>query len=65
MHKGKVIDSVVIIATVVDIVMDTKIAKSKDLGAWASCKHNGSVEFDEKLALVCLESSDLAYKRHK
>ena len=32
MHKGKVIDSVVIIGTVVDIVVDTKIAKSEDLG---------------------------------
>ena len=43
-----------------------KIAKSEDLDIWASCKHNEYVEFGEKLALVCLESSGKAYfKRHK
>ena len=39
-----------------------KIAKSWDLG---SCKRNKSVEFGEKLASVCLESSGMAYKWHK
>ena len=58
MHRGKVIGCVV-------IVVDTKIAKSGGLGISASCKQNKSVEFGEKLASVCLESSGTAYKRQK
>ena len=57
MHEGKVI------GRVVDV--DTKIAESGDLGTWASCKYNKYVEFGEKLASVCSESSGTAYKRHK
>ena len=44
MRRGKVIGSVVIVV----VIVDTKIAKSGDLGTWASCKHNESVEFIEK-----------------
>ena len=56
LRTGKVISSVVV---------DTKVAISGDLGTLASCKHNESVEFVEKLASVCLELSGTAYKRHK
>ena len=56
--RGKVIDSVLVII----IMHGHKIAKSGDLGTWASCKCNKSVEFGQKL---CLESSGMAYKRHK
>ena len=54
MCRSKVISSVV-------IVVDTKIAKSGNLG---SCKHD-SVELIEKLASVCLELRATAYKHHK
>ena len=54
-----------LISSVIVIVMDTKIIKCGDLGTWASCKRNKSVEFGKKLASVCLESSGTAYKRHK
>ena len=60
MRRGKVIGSVVIV-----VVMDTKIAKSGNLGTRASCKCNESVEFIDKLASVYLELSSTAYKRHK
>ena len=56
--RGKVIRCVIVV-----LVMDT-IAKSGDVGVWASCKRNKSVEFGEKVASVCLESSDMAYKHH-
>ena len=57
MRRGKVIGHVV--------VVDTKIAKSGDVRTWTSCKHNRYVEFGEKLASVCSESSGTAYKSHK
>ena len=50
MHKGKVIGCVVVVVVVIVVIMDTKIAKSADLGTWASCKHNEYVEFGEKVA---------------
>ena len=59
--RGKVI----VIIVVMVVVMDTKIAKSGDLGTWERCKHNESVKFGKKLASVCLESSGTIYKRHK
>ena len=65
MHRGKVISCVVIVVVVVVVVVDMKIAKSGDLGIWASCKGNISIEFGEKLASVRLESSGTAYKWHK
>ena len=37
------------------IIVDTKIAKSGDLGISANCKHNKYVGFGEKLASVRLE----------
>ena len=55
--RGKAIGS--------DIVMDTKITKSWDLGNWANCNRNESVDFGEKLASVYLELSGRAYKHHK
>ena len=62
MRRGEVIGSVVV---VVVVVVDTKIAWSQHLGTWASCKHDENVDFGEKLALVCSDSSGKAYKRHK
>ena len=47
------------------IVVDTEIAKSGDLGNWASCNHNENVECGDKLALIGLESSGMAYKYDK
>ena len=48
MHRCKVIGRAVVV-----IVVNKNIAKSGDLGTWASCKHNKSVEFGEKLASLC------------
>ena len=52
MQKGKVII----------VVVNKYIASSGHLGTLATCKHDKSVEFDEKL---CFESSGMAYKCHK
>ena len=38
---------------------------SRDLGIWATCKHNESVEISEKLASVCFDSFGTAHERHK
>ena len=35
------------IGSVIIVVVDTEIAKSWDLGYWASCKRNESIEFGE------------------
>ena len=59
MRRGKVISRVFV------VVMDTKITKSGDVRTWASCKHNEYVEFGEKLASVCSESSGTACESHK
>ena len=64
MRRGKVIGRVVVVVVIV-VVVDTKIAKSGDVRIWASCKHNEYVEFGEKLASVCSESSGTACKSHK
>ena len=56
---------VVVIVVVVVVVVDTKIAKSGDLGIWVSCMGNISVEFGEKLASARLNSSGMAYRWHK
>ena len=56
--KGKVIGCVNVV-----VVVDTKIAKSGDLGIWAYCNLNKSVESGEKLAWVCLELSGTAYQQ--
>ena len=45
--RGKGIDHVI-------IVMDTKIAKSGVLGAWASCKYNKYVECGKKTSFTIL-----------
>ena len=44
------------------IVVAKKIAKSRVLG---TPKHNESVDIGEKLAAVCFELFERAYKRHK
>ena len=59
--RGKAISSVNIIVTVI-VVMDTKIAKSGDLGTWARLQ---AQQIWQKLAIVYLESSGTAYKHHK
>ena len=50
--RGKVIGHVVV---VVVVIMSTKIAISRDIGAH---KHNESIKFSEKLASVCIKSMD-------
>ena len=60
--RGKAIGSVVV---VVVIIVNKKIAKSRHLGTLATHKHNKSVDFGEKLASLCFESSGMDYKRHK
>ena len=47
------------------VFVNTEIAKSGDLGIWASFKGNKLVKFGEKLASVRLESSGKAYICHK
>ena len=39
------------------VVVSTKITISRDLGTWATCKHNKSIKFGEKLASVCFKST--------
>ena len=53
------------VVVVIVVIVDTKIAKSGDLGTWGSCKRNEYVKFGEKLASVCSESSSTAYQCHK
>jgi hypothetical protein len=45
--------------------MDSKNARSRDLGVWATRKRNESVEMVVKLFLLCLESFGKAYERRK
>jgi hypothetical protein len=47
------------------VVAGTNIATSWDLGTWATRKHNESIRFGKKLALVCFKSRDTVHKRHK
>ena len=47
------------------VVVSTKITISRDVGVYATCKHNESIEFGEKLALVCFKSRDMVHERHK
>ena len=61
--RGKVIGSVIVVVVVV--VVNKNIARSRHLGTLATRKHGKSVEYGEKLALLCFESSSTAYKRHK
>ena len=62
--RGKVIGSVVVVVVVV-VVVNKNIARSQHLGTLATCKYGKSVEYGEKLASLCLESSSTAYKCHK
>ena len=58
---GKVIGRVVIVV----VVVSTKIAISRDIGVQATRIYNKSIEFDEKLASVCVKSRDTVHERHK
>ena len=58
MRRDKVIGSVV-------VIVDTKIAWSQHLGAWATCKRDESVEFRKKMASVSFKSIDTAHKGRK
>ena len=60
--RGKVIGSVIVIVVV---VVNKNITRSQHLGTLATRKHGKSVEYGEKLASLCFESSSTAYKRHK
>ena len=51
--------------SVLSSVVSTKIARSGDLGIWATRKYNVSVNIAEKLASVCLESFGKAHERCK
>ena len=46
-------------------VVSTKIARSEDIGIWATHKYNVSVNIVEKLASVCFESFDKAHECRK
>ena len=58
--RGEAISSVIVV-----VIVNKKIARSRHLGTLAIRKHNKSVDFGEKLASLCFESSGMAYKRHK
>ena len=45
--------------------VSTKIARSRDLGTWVTCKHNKFVKIIEKLALLCFESFGKVHKHCK
>ena len=57
--RGKAIGSVCL------SVVNTKIARSRDLGIWATRKCNKSVEVVEKLAPLCFKSFSKAHERRK
>ena len=61
--RGKVIGCVVVVVVVV--VVSTKIAISRDVGISATREHNESIEFGEKLASVCVKSTDMVHGHHK
>ena len=46
-------------------VVSTKIARSGDLGVWATRKYSISVDIVEKLASLCFESFGKAHERRK
>ena len=60
--RGKVIGRVIVVVVVFAVVISTKIAISRDIGVYATCNHNKSIEFGKKLVsgyvlyrvLVCL-----------
>ena len=62
--RGKVISSVIVVVVAV-VIVNKNIARSQHLGTLAIHKHSKSVEYGEKLASLCLESSSTAYKPHK
>ena len=47
--------------SVVVVVIGTKIAKSRVLGIFACCKHNQSVDIDEKLVCTRFKVLKKAY----
>ena len=58
--KQSVCLSVVVVVVVV-VVVGTKIARSRVLGIYASCKHNQSVDIGEKLVCTFFELLKKAY----
>ena len=55
----------VVVVVVVVVIVGTKIARSRDLGICACCKHNESVDICEKLVSVCFKLLNMAHKRYK
>ena len=53
--------SVCLSVVVVVVVIGTKIARSRVLGIYASCKHNQSVDIGEKLVCTSFELLKRAY----
>ena len=47
------------------VVVSTKIARSGDLGIWATRKYNISGNIVEELASLCSESFGKAHEHHK
>ena len=43
----------VVVVVIVVVVISTKIARSRDLGIYACCKHNKSVDISEKQVSMC------------
>ena len=65
MHsRGKAIGLRVCLSVCLSVV-NTKIARSWDLGIWATRKHNELVEIVEKPASLRLESFGKAHERPK
>ena len=54
-----------VVGRVVTVVVSTKIPISQDAGIYVTRKHNESIEFGKKLALVCVKSRDTVHERHK
>ena len=46
-------------------IITMKITRSRDLGIWATRKHNQSVRISEKLAWMCFESFVMVHNCHK
>ena len=64
-HMRKRSKAISFVRLFVCLFVSTKIATSRVLGIWATPKHNESVDIGEKLAALCFELFDRAYKRHK
>ena len=47
------------------VVVSMKITRSRDVGVWANCTYNQTVEYVKKLAWLCFKSTTPVHERYK